>query len=56
MGGCVFNAVTVERLNASPWKKPYACIPWKYNLKEMVSLVAEQKLRKKGGVAYGLFK
>jgi uncharacterized protein len=47
MGGCVFNAVTVERLSASPWKKPYACIPWKYNLKEMVSLVAEQKLRKK---------
>ena len=44
MGGCVFNAVVVDRLNGSPWRKPYTCIPLKYNLKGMVSLLSDKKL------------
>jgi len=47
MGGCVFNAVVVERLNGCPWRKPYTCIPLRYNLKEMVELVTEQKFKQK---------
>ncbi len=46
MGGCVFNAILVDKLHVFPVAKPYSCLPLKYNLKEMVELVAENKLRK----------
>ncbi|QTA38011.1 radical SAM protein [Thermosipho ferrireducens] len=42
MGGCTFNAVVVDKLHGSPIKKPYRCIPLKYNLKEMVELTSEK--------------
>ncbi len=43
MGGCVFNGVLYDKLHASPVKKPYRCIPLKYNLEDMVKLVVDRR-------------
>ncbi len=44
MGGCVFNGVLHDKLHATPVKKPYKCIPLKYNIDDMVKLVVSHKL------------
>ncbi len=43
MGGCVFNSILCDKLRASPVKKPCRCIPLRYNLEDMVKLVAERR-------------
>ncbi|MBT1247819.1 MULTISPECIES: radical SAM protein [unclassified Thermosipho (in: thermotogales)] len=45
MGGCTFNAVVVDKLHGSPVKKPYRCIPMKYNIKDIIEVVANQQLK-----------
>ncbi len=48
MGGCVFNAVVVDKLHALPVKKPQStCIPLRYNLKDMIKLVVKNETKKK---------
>ncbi len=43
MGGCVFNSLLFEKLHVSPIKKPYRCIPLKYNLEAIVKLFTERR-------------